>query len=423
VASDVLTRKPAALTPASIGAVVESHVISAAYQPLVDLRDGETAGFEALARGPRGSNIEFPDDLFADALAAGLELEVEWECQRAALEGALAEGLAEGQCLFINFNPQLLGTPRPAWLNRLLGEALDRFPVFAELTERSLTAHPADLLAAVEGLRELGLGIAIDDVGADPRSLALMPLLSPDVIKLDLHLVKENPSAMVAEIVHAINAESERTGALVLAEGIETDAHLRTAMALGARYGQGWLFGHPTELAAPGASPANQIPRPTLSSSHSPATPFTIAAAGRETRVGDKRLLRALTVEIEEMAASLGSSAVILSTFQELAYFSGPPRARYIDLAERAALVGALGVGLSDTPARGVRGASFSRSDPLRGEWDVVLIAPHFSVALVARDLGDNCNESSRRFEFAVTYERNLAIDSARSLVKRLVSA
>ncbi len=59
-----------------------------------------------------------------------------------------------------------------------------------------------------------GWGVALDDVGADSMSLAFMPLLRPDVVKLDLRLVQERPGAAVAEIMNAVNAYAERTGAL-----------------------------------------------------------------------------------------------------------------------------------------------------------------------------------------------------------------
>jgi EAL domain-containing protein (putative c-di-GMP-specific phosphodiesterase class I) len=65
------------------------------------------------------------------------------------------------------------------------------------------------------------------------------------MIKLDLNLMHDNPSHEIAEVVHAVNAEAERTGALILAEGIETEGHLRRAPALGASYGLGRLLGRP----------------------------------------------------------------------------------------------------------------------------------------------------------------------------------
>ena len=89
-----------------------------------------------------------------------------------------------------------------------------------ELTERALTDRPAEVLAAVAALREHGCGIALDDVGVDKRSLALMPFVAPDVIKLDMSLIQQrgtSPSA--ARVLNAVAAEAERSGARLLAGG------------------------------------------------------------------------------------------------------------------------------------------------------------------------------------------------------------
>jgi EAL domain-containing protein (putative c-di-GMP-specific phosphodiesterase class I) len=420
VSSAPLDLSPA--SPTTIDGLIDEQAVTSVYQPLVDLYGGETVGYEALARGPAGSSLERPDALFAAADAAGKEIEVEWECQRAALTGALAAGLAPRQALFVNFEPRVLTAVRPKPLVRLTDAALGQFAMFAEVTERSLTDRPAELLAAVERLRGLGMGIALDDVGADPRSLALMPFLAPDVIKLDLRLVQENPSGQIAEIVHAVGAEAERTGALVLAEGIETEAHRRTALALGARYGQGWLFGRPAALEQSEYAITNPIPgpRPRFADRHE--SPFEVVTQSRPTHRGNKRQLLALSLQIETQASSLGPSAVVLSAFQDSGYFSAATSSRYSALAEGAALVGALGTGLSAEPAPGVRGAALEHADSLRGEWNVTVIGTHFAMAFVARDLGDECTEMQRRFDFAITYDRDLAVGAARAMMGRLAA-
>ena len=79
-----------------------------------------------------------------------------------------------------------------------------------EVTERALIARPEALLRALTRLRTRGWGIALDDVGADSRSLALMSLLYPDVIKLDLRLLRDRSRRDVARIVTAVGAEAER---------------------------------------------------------------------------------------------------------------------------------------------------------------------------------------------------------------------
>jgi EAL domain-containing protein (putative c-di-GMP-specific phosphodiesterase class I) len=416
------TATPHCAPPTSVAELVDRQGVRSVYQPLVDLYSGETVGYEALARGPRDSRLERPDLLFEAARVAGLEREVEWECQRAALQGALDAGLTSDQALFVNVEPRLLRADRPPHITALLDEALERFPLFAEFTERSLTDRPAEVLAAVKRQRERGVGIALDDVGADPRSLALMPFLAPDVVKLDLRLVQENPTPQVAEIVHAVSAEAERTGALVLAEGIETEQHRQTALALGARYGQGWFFGRPGELDPARVTIGLGIARPARVPHTAHDSPFEAVAPHRPVRRGSKRLLLALSRQIEAQAATLGASAVILSTFQEAEFFTPTTAARYSRLSEHAALAGALGVGLSERPAPGVRGVAIELADPLRGEWDVTVIAPHFAMAFVARELGDAGNDMERRFDFTMTYDRDLAIAAALAMMSRVAA-
>ncbi len=87
--------------------------------------------------------------------------------------------------------------------------------------------------------RAAGCGVALDDVGADPASLALMPFLRPNVVRLDLHLVQQRPDLAVAEIMTAVTAYAEQSSAHVLAEGIETAEHEQMARSLGATLGQG----------------------------------------------------------------------------------------------------------------------------------------------------------------------------------------
>ena len=83
--------------------------------------------------------------------------------------------------------------------------------IIMEITERELTADPAGLLRSAAWVRARGWRVALDDVGADPASLALLPLLHPDVIKLDLRLVQANTSIEVADIITAVNAHAERS--------------------------------------------------------------------------------------------------------------------------------------------------------------------------------------------------------------------
>jgi DICT domain-containing protein len=109
--------------------------------------------------------------------------------------------------------------------------------------------------------------------------------------------------------------------------------------------------------------------------------------------------------------------AVLFSAFQEARHFTPATARRYEQYAHESALVMALGVDLPSRPAIGVRGVALSADDPLRGEWDVVAVGPQFVAALVARDLGDDGPDGERRFAYTLTYDRELVLAAARSLV------
>ena len=402
--------------------ILDEGLLRAVYQPLVELDGGALIGFEALARGPEGSEFELPEQLLAAADESGLTVELEWACRAAAVRGALAGGLRPPLRLFLNVEPNLTGTPIPPELRDLFARAARELSIVVEFTERALADRPADVLAAVPRLRELGWGVAVDDVGLDWRSLALMPFLDPDVIKLDKHLVQQPLGPGRAAIVHAVSAQAERSGAFVLAEGIENDAHVEVARALGARYGQGWHFGHPGRLPSLVVRRTERIVPDAVLQGPAAATPYGVLSAHQQPRRGTKRLLYAISRHLETHLDSRADAAVLLSSFQKAQHFTPLTAARYARLARGAALVGALGAGISSEPAPGVRGAHLAAAEALRGEWNVIVLDPHFAAAFSASDLGDEGDEDARRFDFCMTYDREVVIAAARTLMTRIAS-
>ena len=291
--------------------------------------------------------------------------------------------------------------------------------VVLEITERAIASRPADLLSTVERVRSLGWGVALDDVGAEPLSLAFMPLLRPDVVKLDLALTQERPGPRAAEIMSAVAGYAEASGAVVLAEGIETRAHLEMARALGASLGQGWFFGRPAEV--PDRSrPVAALIAPSAPSPI-PPSPFTALASGTVLARSPKRLLVEVSKHLEREAMRIGETAVV-AAFQHARFFTPATTARYRDLAERVGFVCALGEDVPASPAAGVRGVDVPVTDPVLGEWDVTVLGPHFSGALLARDLGDVGVDGERTFEYALTYDRAVVVAATRSLMSRVVA-
>lgn len=411
---------------AELDRILTQGCIRSVFQPIVELDTGLTVAYEALARGPDGSPLEQPDALFAAARQSGRLTELDLACQNTAMAAALRAGLTGSWTVFVNVEPEAardaLEVPDvvPSARGGQPAQAA-RLRVIAELTERSLTADPPQLLNLVARVRSRGWGIALDDVGADRNSLALLPLISPDVIKLDLRLIQQRPSAEISEIFSAVNAEAERSGTAVLAEGIESLDHLQTARSLGATLGQGWLLGRPGQprksTAPPAASMIRTIPRGPEASTE---TPFALAAAAVPPRLARKDLLIELSKHLESQAMHSGEATAVLASFQEAEFFTPATRRRYRQLAQCAAFVGALGRGMPLTPMPGIRGGHLSPADPYLSEWDMAVIGPHFAACLVARDLGASGPDLQRPFEFVLSHNRELAIKVATALFSRI---
>ncbi len=408
-------------TSDELSRILDQRLVVSRYQSIVDLRSGDVAGFEALARGPEGSPLEFPDRLFADAREAGRLDELDALCRSRAAEGFAASELAGSECtLFVNTEPGVSGHSMVQTYETLLSSRAKHRVIF-EFTERALTDRPADVLGAAQELRRLGAGIALDDVGVDPRSLALLPFVRPDVVKLDMGIVHSARSAHSAKVMHAVGAYAEETGASIVAEGVETPHHLSIARSLGATHGQGWLFSRPGALPS-SVDAVAPLPSWTTSPLVDSGTPYQrVVRSGRPVQHGDKALILSLSRQLEVQAATLGGECVVLSNLQHARHLTPRTAELYRDLAQGAAFVGMVGEALPSAPAPGVRGGSYDAADPLAHEWTVTVISPHFSAAMLGVDLGDqDVPDLARRFSFCLTYDRQLVADAAAVLMRQI---
>jgi diguanylate cyclase (GGDEF)-like protein/PAS domain S-box-containing protein len=404
-----------------VAQVIRDGSISSVFQPIVHLDSGAVAGYEALARGPEGP-MASPLALFEAARRDGLLAELDDACRTAAFRGAADCGLLAPLTVFVNVEPAALDAVPLHRLAETAARLSDRLQVVVEITERELAAHPAELLRTVAEVRDLGWHVALDDLGAESASLAFMELLRPDVVKLDLSVVQERPTRVVAEVMNAVNSYAERSGALILAEGIETEEHLATARGLGAVLGQGWLLGRPAPVPDQ-RRPVHGLRLGVVEPAPSPdrtRSPFSVLPGEVPLRRAPKRLLVELTRQLEREALRLGESCVVATTFQERDHFTDATAERYRGLVEGTGFVCALGAGFSDEPVAGLRGAALEAGDPVLGEWDVVVLSPHFSAALLARDLGQGGAEDDRLFEYALTYRRDLVALAAHGLLARV---
>lgn len=414
------------LVDSAVEAVLDDpQSIRSVYQPVVDLDTNTIVGYEALARWPQFPAVE-PETVFTAATARGVVREVDWACRLAAIEGALDAGIGHQHTLFLNVEPD--GPDEvPGYAETLVRAATEQLSIVVELTERTLLSDPAALLAQIEHARSTGCAIAVDDVGTDPAALALLDFIAPDIVKLDRSLLHRDLNAVQADILATVRAHAEATGAVFLAEGIETAAHLDRARALGCTLGQGFLLGRPGELPSPvagnPATPSWTPPhrRPTARRDRpTPATPSELFDHLAPT-IGRKPLILALTRQIEDDAIAMPGPSIVLSCFQSADRFDAAVGERYAAMARMNPFVASLGAGMGSEPAPGVRGTDLSEDDPLTREWAIAVVGHHHFAALVARDCGDAGDDDDRRFEFVHTFDRRIVVAAARSLMHRAV--
>jgi diguanylate cyclase (GGDEF)-like protein len=222
--------------------VLAGDLLTSAYQPVVDLSSGCAVAVEGLARFPESYGRR-PDQWFADAVEVGRATELELAAATKATQGL--DHLPVGVALSVNVSAAVAVAPE--FLRWLMSAPLDR--LILELTEHEQVEDYEALNAALLPARQQGMRLAVDDAGAGYASMRHWLLLKPDLLKLDISLVRDVDSdAAKRALCRAIITFAHATGMRVIAEGVETQAELAAVRALGADYGQGYLLQRPAGL-------------------------------------------------------------------------------------------------------------------------------------------------------------------------------
>lgn len=221
------------------------------FQPIVYANDpGKVYAHEALLRGvaPDGSLVS-PGQLFDAARGAGVLFQLDLAARRSAI--ACAERQQLGTALFVNFAPTAIYDPRACLRSTVAAidaAGLERKNVVFEIVETERAHDPAHLRRILDFYREAGFRIALDDVGAGYSSLNLIHLLKPDILKLDMDLVRDvHRDPYKARIAANLLNVATSLGIDALAEGIECEEELSWVRDHGATYAQGYLIARPSE--------------------------------------------------------------------------------------------------------------------------------------------------------------------------------
>lgn len=214
-----------------------------AYQPIIDVVSGEVFAHEALVRGPEGQSA-------ASVLAQVNDqnrYRFDQSCRVKALKGASELGLRER--LSINFLPNAIYRPELCIRTTLAAAAKYGFPVqqiIFEVTEGERVQDANWLTAILHEYKRCGFLTAIDDFGAGFAGLGLLADFQPDLIKLDMGLIRdiEQRPARQAIVRHLVRLCAD-LGIQVIAEGVETRLERDFLAEAGIRLMQGYLFARP----------------------------------------------------------------------------------------------------------------------------------------------------------------------------------
>ena len=228
------------------------------YQPLINLKSGEVAGFEALARWTHDDRGEIsPKEFIPVAEESGLILQLgRWAMDKAAQ--TLADWdreTGEKLPLYVGVNLSAIQVARDN-IAEVVADALrssglsgDRLTL--ELTESSIVQDPARATRVFDALKALDATVAMDDFGTGYSSLAYLQRLPIDVLKIDRSFVSGmmiDPDSVA--IVRAVLSLADALGMSTTAEGIETVELATTLATLGCASGQGYYFAKPLEADA-----------------------------------------------------------------------------------------------------------------------------------------------------------------------------
>lgn len=230
------------------------------FQPVAEaVRPDHPFGYEALLRiRDDEGHVQPPERVLRAAEREGLVLPL----NLAIVSGATSEAsrLGLGGVLLLNLDPAVLVEsllPAEVMEALVLESGVPPSRIILEIVETLAQPREEELRTILEPYRRLGFRIALDDLGAGHSSLNLLHMVRPDLVKLDMALVRgldtdRYKSTLVRQLIDLAHS----LGIPVVAEGIEDTAELEWVQAHGADYVQGWLIGRPGNPPPPPGPPA-----------------------------------------------------------------------------------------------------------------------------------------------------------------------
>ncbi len=280
--------------------IINNKRLSAAFQPIIDIKTAKIIGHEGLIRGPADSPLHSPIKLFNTARHYGLVAELEYLARHEVLQ-SFFDLNAVGK-VFLNVSPDVFlskysrGGETLKYIHEI---GLTPQQVVIELTENTPSNDYRLLREACYYYRAMGFEIAIDDLGEGFSSLRMWSELRPDYVKIDQHFIQGiNHDPLKLQFVRSIQEIANKSGARIVAEGIETEEELITIRDIGIALGQGY------HISRPQSQPTHAVP------DHIELTLGT-KYVNKELRLSQRSTVESLVKHSPYVAPELSNDAVL----------------------------------------------------------------------------------------------------------------
>lgn len=229
--------------------ILEPGTISVVFQPIVQRRGTEwhLHAFEALVRGPRGTNMENPEVLFEYVRRKGAEVEMDRRCIDEALNSASAFGRHVRLTLNVHAATIESDSAFPVFLQRTLNSyQFDPALLTIEIVEHAPSRSTKRFAKALKAIRNLGASIALDDLGLGHSNFRMILECRPDYFKIDRFLVSGSSRDFYRRsVLRSIIDLATSFGAYAVAEGVDNPADLKALLGEGLTTIQGYLMARP----------------------------------------------------------------------------------------------------------------------------------------------------------------------------------
>lgn len=234
----------------TIKKIVSKKEIKLLAQPIIDVATKEVKALEMLTRGPAGTVLESPLQLFSIARQTGMLYELEMLVMEKVLEQIKAVKCRQN--IFVNCTPLTLGNIRfTRDLKKLMQQykSISPMQITIEVTENDSIDGLKNFIYNIKMLRLMGFKIAVDDTGAGYSSLSIIGEIMPDIIKIDRSVIQNiDKNAQKESMLQGLMLIAREAGSIVVAEGIENEEEASVLKRNNVDLAQGFFYAPPAAL-------------------------------------------------------------------------------------------------------------------------------------------------------------------------------